>query len=167
MGRVPLTYNNILLFLSCCYCRHSFQLGPCLQYMVFFFLDSAYYLLWIFLDYSLLRTSVHTNLSQKALQRVTVSSEQAIVVAFTGLRSCESMRQEWDENEDENCFVSLKIVMALKIFEAETRPAFLCAVGAKDLVCTRAVGGWSLWAGRIWETFTIVGACNDSPQLWF
>lgn len=58
-----------------------------------FFLDPAYYLLWIFLDFSLLRTSVHTNLSQKALQRVTVSNERAIVVAFAGLRSCESMRQ--------------------------------------------------------------------------
>lgn len=121
---MPVMYNNILLFLSGCYCRHSFQLGLRLQYMVFF-LDSAHYLLWIFLDYSFLPTSVHTNLSQKALQRVTVSIEQAIVVAFTELRSCESMRQERDENEDEYCFVSLKTVMALKMFEAEMRLAFL------------------------------------------
>jgi len=78
-------YNNILLFLCCCYCRHSFQFGLHLQYVVvfFFFLDSAHYLLWIFLDYSFLPTSVHTNLSQKVLQRVAVAVEQAIVVAFT------------------------------------------------------------------------------------
>lgn len=31
--------------------------------------------------------------------------------------------------------------MALKIFQAEMRLAFLCMVSAKDLVCTRAVGG--------------------------
>lgn len=48
-------------------------------------------------------------------------AEQAIVVAFTELRSCESMRQEWDENKDENCFVSLKTAMVLKMFEADTR----------------------------------------------
>lgn len=80
-------YNNILLFLCCCYCRNSFQFGLHLQYMGFFFLflDTACYLLWIFLEYSFLPTSVHINLSQKALQRVAVSVEQAIVVAFMEL----------------------------------------------------------------------------------
>lgn len=43
-------------------------------------------------------TYVHTNLSEKALQRVAVSIEQAIVVAFTELHFFESMRQEWDED---------------------------------------------------------------------
>jgi len=31
------------------------------------------------------------------------------------------MRQERDENEDENCFVSLKMAMAVKVFEADMR----------------------------------------------
>lgn len=122
MGCMPVMHNNILLFLRCCYCRHSFQFGLHLQYVVFFFfLVSAHYVLWIFLDYSFLPTSVRTNLSQKVLQRVVVYVEQAIVVAFRELRSCESMRQEWDENEDGNCFVSLKTAMVLKMFEADMR----------------------------------------------
>lgn len=34
---MPVMYNNILLFLCCCYRRHLFQFGLHLQYVVFFF----------------------------------------------------------------------------------------------------------------------------------
>lgn len=100
-----------------------------------------------------------------------VSVEQAIVAAFTELRSSASMKQEWDENEDENCFVSLKMIVVLKMFEADRRLS-LSLIGDKVYLVLspgmhQAIGGWNLWDGRIWEALKIVRACNDSPQFSF